>query len=57
MGRRRRGIRMGIGENMKTNLHAARRTGWICGTESREHGDVIAKGTSTSASDSPLAGE
>jgi hypothetical protein len=52
---RKEGIRKGIGEHMKMNLHSAGKMGWICGTESREHGDVIAEGISTLDSDSPGA--
>jgi hypothetical protein len=56
-GEREKGDRRGSGEDNEPDVHSVRRMGRAQGTRMNEHGDVIAEGISTSASDSPLAGE
>jgi hypothetical protein len=53
---REEGNGRGIGEDNEPDVHSVRRMGRTQGIGMKEHGDVIAEGISTSASDSPLAG-
>jgi hypothetical protein len=56
-GKREEGNGRGIVEDNEPDVHSVRRMGRTQGIGMKEHGDVIAEGISTSASDSALAGE